>query len=126
MNAGRIKDPFCKDSYLGISHLPSSRLSKPPEVGFPGSSEVSEPAGSSAKMKCPVLSWRLQGSLVFGNSHMKTFYGKSLCWNRNLGEEFQESQGVGVQRSRKLKPQAQTLNCGARLRLRTWSPDSAC
>ena len=70
MNAGRIKDPFCKDSYLGISHLPSSRLSKPPEVGFPGSSEVctaqwselSKPAESSAKMKCPVLSWRLQGS----------------------------------------------------------------
>ena len=30
MKVGRIKDPLYEDSYLGISHLPSSHLLRPP------------------------------------------------------------------------------------------------
>ena len=30
MKAGRIKDPLYKDYYLGISHLPSPHLLRPP------------------------------------------------------------------------------------------------
>ena len=32
MKVGRIKDPLYKDYYLGISHLPSSHLLRPPTL----------------------------------------------------------------------------------------------
>ena len=33
MKVGRIKDPLYEDYYLGISHLPSSHLLRPPTNG---------------------------------------------------------------------------------------------
>ena len=34
MKAGRIKDPLYKDYYLGLSHLPSSHLLRPPTAAL--------------------------------------------------------------------------------------------
>ena len=47
MKVGRIEDPLYKDSYLGIFHLPSSHLLRPPDVG--------KNTASNAKLNVPGL-----------------------------------------------------------------------
>ena len=55
---GRIKDPLYEDSYLGISHLPSSHLLRPPTKP---QTVRKLPSGSQVCQVLAGLSWE-QGS----------------------------------------------------------------